>query len=79
VLSDAIRTSEPGGLFWAMTPAPWQIKLLKPEAKCGILGKVKTPRVTEEPFQIKATASTPLYLLGKILPEARRLVKWAAF
>jgi hypothetical protein len=42
-------------------------------------GKVKTPRVTEGPSQIKASASTPLYLFGNILPQARRLVKWAAF
>jgi hypothetical protein len=42
-------------------------------------GKVKTPRVTEGPSQIKATASTPRYLFDNILPSARRLVKWAAF
>jgi hypothetical protein len=46
---------------------PGQIKLLKPETKYGILGTMKTPRVTEGPFQIKATASTPLYSLGNIL------------
>jgi hypothetical protein len=30
-------------------------------------GKMKTPRVTEGPSQIKATASTPLYSFGNIL------------
>jgi hypothetical protein len=40
-------------------------------------GQVKTPRVSEGPSQVQATASTPLYLSRDILPQARRLVKWA--